>query len=286
MTAVPNVVDDADGTRVRFNAGVTVHKDRTGSTEVVWRTVGEGSPVVLIHGGHGSWLHWVRNIEVLSKKHTLWMPDLPGFGDSGDLEGDPHAPDRFDRLVGTIGASLEAMLGTSSSIGLAGFSFGGLVAARIAATLPRVAKLALLGPAGHGGKRRQRVEMVDWRTGDRKQMLHGLRHNLAALMVHDPANIDAVAMAVHEQTCVATRFRSKAISRNAALSDALDDYHGETLLIWGEHDVTADPPEAAPRLAGERPDRDWCLVPGAGHWVQYERPHEVNQLLLRWFAER
>jgi len=34
-------------------------------TPVVWRTWGTGTPLVLLHGGYGSWLHWVRNIEGL-----------------------------------------------------------------------------------------------------------------------------------------------------------------------------------------------------------------------------
>jgi pimeloyl-ACP methyl ester carboxylesterase len=47
---------------------------------------GAGRPLVLVHGGHGSWLHWVRNIEALSAKRTLWIPDLPGYGDSSALQ--------------------------------------------------------------------------------------------------------------------------------------------------------------------------------------------------------
>jgi pimeloyl-ACP methyl ester carboxylesterase len=269
----------------RLSAGAIIHRERSGDMEIVWRQIGQGSPLTLIHGGHGSWMHWVRNIEALSARHTLWLPDLPGFGDSGALPGHPHAADRFNRLVDALAVSLNNLLGADSAFGLAGFSFGGLVAARLAAVMPNVERLALLGPAGHGGARRQRMEMVNWRTNDRGEMLSALRHNLAALMLHDIANIDALAMAVHERMCMATRFRSKALSRKALLEEALTSYHGPTLLIWGEHDVTAVPVEAAQFIAGGAPNRDWCLVPGAGHWVQYERPQESNQLLLRWFAD-
>lgn len=269
----------------RLGAMTTLRRDRSGPTEIVWREIGRGTPLVLIHGGHGSWLHWVRNIEALSRQHTVLLPDLPGFGDSAALDGDPHAADRLERLVDAVAGSLEDWFGTADDFGLAGFSFGGLVAARLAAALPNVGKLALLGSAGHGSKRRQQTEMIDWRSEDRAQMLDGLRHNLAVLMLHDAANIDPLALRVHEQSCLATRFRSKAISRGPLLEPALDSYQGPTLLIWGEHDVTAHPVDAAQQIAGDSPNREWCLVPGAGHWVQYERPAEVNQLLLRWFAE-
>jgi pimeloyl-ACP methyl ester carboxylesterase len=269
----------------RLDALAIVHRERSGGTEIVWRQIGRGSPLVLLHGGHGSWLHWVRNVEALSARHSLWLPDLPGFGDSGSLDGAPHAEDRLERLVGAVAASTDALLGSDSTFSLAGFSFGGLVAARLAALMPNVGRLALLGPAGHGGVRRQSMEMANWRTGEREQMLSALRHNLAALMLHDDANIDSLAMTVHERTCVATRFRSKSFSRKPLLKRALDGYRGPTLLIWGEHDVTAAPVETAQNIADVAQNREWCLVPGAGHWVQYERPDEINQLLLGWFND-
>lgn len=257
---------------------------RDGDRETVWRKFGSGPPLVLIHGGHGNWLHWVRNIEPLSATHTLWIPDLPGFGESDALPGDPHAADRLDRLVGTVIAALDRLVGVDATVSLAGFSFGGLVAAQVAARRGGTARLALLGPAGHGGTRRQRMEMMDWRKDDPHTMRSALRHNLLALMLHEQASIDETAMLVHELACRATRFRSKAISRQALLESALDAFDGPTLLIWGEHDVTASPIDVANRIAGPATHRDWCLVPGAGHWVQYERHRDINTLLARWFG--
>lgn len=252
---------------------------------VVWRRFGSGPPLVLLHGGHGNWLHWARNIDSLSRRHTLWVPDMPGFGDSDALPGSPHAEDRLDRLVQTLAATLDSVIGAGTAISMAGFSFGGLAAAHLAARRPAVSRLALLGPAGHGGARRQAMAMLDWRQDDRTAMLAALRHNLLALMLHDPDNIDDTALAIHEQACRATRFRSKSLSRQGLLAEALDAYGGAALLLWGEHDVTAEPIEAAQRLAAPGGNRDWCLVPGAGHWVQYERAEEVNAVLLRWFAD-
>ena len=40
-------------------------------------------PLVLFHGGSGSWTHWVRSIgPLLEAGHDVWAVDLPGFGDS------------------------------------------------------------------------------------------------------------------------------------------------------------------------------------------------------------
>ena len=51
---------------------------------IVWRGwglgKGRGAPVVLLHGGAGSWNHWVRNIAALvAAGRQVWVPDLPGF---------------------------------------------------------------------------------------------------------------------------------------------------------------------------------------------------------------
>ena len=49
---------------------------------MVWRVWGSGEPLVLFHGGSGSWTHWIRNIPELSRHYELWVPDIPGLGDS------------------------------------------------------------------------------------------------------------------------------------------------------------------------------------------------------------
>jgi pimeloyl-ACP methyl ester carboxylesterase len=243
---------------------------------VCWRRFGAGAPLVLIHGGHGSWLHWARNIEALAEQFTVWAPDLPGYGES-----DEAGPGGLADLLASTLSSLDALIGAEELIDLAGFSFGALVAAHIAARRGRVRRLVLLGPGGHGGPRRPQGELRNWRLASNEAALRAcMHHNLAAHMLHDAANIDALALQVHTDACRRTRFRSKDISRAGGLGPALDQHAGGVLLVWGEHDVTAHPEALAPALTAGHPKRHAHIVPGAGHWVQYEAAEPINRLLL------
>jgi len=249
--------------------------------QVTWRTFGHGPPLAMLHGGHGSWLHWVRNVRPWSAHFTVCVPDLPGYGDS-DV---PVAP-TLEALVEATQHTLDGLVGAATTVRLAGFSFGGLVAARLAARRGSVSHLALLGPAGHGGVRRPRGELRAWRDvharHDTAALEAVMRHNLAMHMVHDPGSIDALALHLHTKACLRTRFHSRSISRAGGLREALAAYAGPLWLAWGEHDVTAVPEDAANAVAAGPERCAVCIVPGAGHWVAFEGADEINARLLKW----
>lgn len=257
----------------------------TGETgkRVAWRQIGQGSPLVLIHGGHGSWLHWLRNVEALAQGHALYLVDLPGYGDSDATGDSARDPQRMPELLARVRSGIDELLGPDTPVDLAAFSFGGVVASQLAALRGGIRKLALVGSAGHGGVRRQPTPMVEWNHPDREQRRAALQHNLKALMVHAPEAADELAIDIHEASCLRTRFHSRSISRGSSVAEALQARSGPTLLLWGEHDVTCDPREALPRLTAGHPERQGHLIPDAGHWVQYERAAEVNRLLTDWF---
>src|SRR4051812_45480329 len=62
---------------------------RCGSGRMVWHRWGSGPAVLLLHGGSGSWLHWLPTIPALEKRRTVWVPDFPGMGES-DMPPEPH----------------------------------------------------------------------------------------------------------------------------------------------------------------------------------------------------
>lgn len=253
---------------------------RVDDDEVVMRCLGSGPPLILLHGGHGSWLHWVRNAAELARSHTVWMPDMPGYGESSSvLSGE------LDHLVERLHRCLLTVAGPSQRWGLVGFSFGGLVASCLAARDVGIRRLALVGPVGHGGPRRQVVRPLAWKhlqadqRGD--EWRNVMRQNLLAQMLHQNASVDALAMELHWRSCVATRFHSKRYSRSSLLRDCLASYLGKCLLMWGLEDVTAS--QAVFDVADWTPSGSHhvCLLSECGHWAMYEAPVATNDGLKR-----
>ena len=267
----------------RIERQATIRRSGAAGHQVTWRRFGEGPPLLLLHGGHGSWLHWVRNIEARSASHQLWVADLPGYG-SSDVPASPT----LEGLLGSLMAAIDAALGATTPFALAGFSFGGLVAAHVAARRGGVSKLALLGPAGHGGARRPRGELRSWRDclnpPDHARLHEVMRHNLLMHMLHDAESVDDLALQVHTEACLRTRFHSKSISLAGGLQDSLAAYAGSLLVVWGAEDVTTTPAALAraPWLA--RAEGEVVVLPGSGHWVQYEAADAVNRRLERFLA--
>jgi pimeloyl-ACP methyl ester carboxylesterase len=269
----------------RTDALATCHDALHNGLRVRWRRFGDGPPLVLLHGGHGSWMHWLRNVEALSAAHTLWLPDMPGFNDSDTPPPPAPGQEPLAPSLDALAATLDSLIGAGTEIDLGGFSFGGLVAAKFAQKRGGIRRLALMGSGGHGTMRRMKVDMINWRAArDREEERAALLHNLRALMLHEPAAIDALAFAIHDISCHGTRFRSKEVSTAGGLQAALDALGGPQLLVWGEHDVTADSRPLVAQLTAGHPQREGAVVDGAGHWVQYERAAEVNALLLRFFS--
>ena len=245
-----------------------------------WHRFGSGPPLVLLHGGNGSWLHWVRNIDALAQRHQLWLPDLPGCGESDELA----APASLERLVAALRHNIDSLIGAGRVIDLAAFSFGSVLASNLAAARGGVGRLALLGPTGHGFARSP-LALKNWRAlapGPAQTEAH--RHNLSHLMLHERSAIDALALAIHRRASEQTRLRSKPISLTDATRRALDRLRIPVLLAWGEHDPTAPAAGAQQTLAQGHPNRRGVRIAGAGHWIQYERAGEINPLLGDWFG--
>ena len=239
------------------------------------------STLVLLHGGSGSWTHWIRNVAPLVADgfHVLAV-DLPGFGDSAL----PENGGDVDALIEPLHTAWQ-MLRASDHVSFLGFSFGGMTAALWLAAYPQDAtNLILVGSPGLGIKSPHRVPLKGWRHLPTQALqLEAHRHNLLALMLHDENKLDELAMTVHRLNVARDRMPRRRLSGTPIVTDALPLIACPVHVIYGEWDalyhgcmtdVENLVKNITPQLAS------WQLVAGSGHWVQFEAP-EAFQVALK-----
>jgi len=255
-------------------------RTRCGDGSMVWRVWGAGEPLVLFHGGSGSWTHWIRNIPVLSQRYELWVADIPGLGDSA-MPPKPWTP---DSIADVVVAGFDELFAANAQLRMAGFSFGGHVAGLAAARLKeRVRTLTLIGVAALGLRADPREPFAKVRTGMSDAEIAAVyRQNLEVLMFADPRNIDALAVHLQAENIRRARFRSRPFAATDALARALADVTAPLQTIWGTRDIIARP-SLAQRLdilRRHHPELEVRLIEGAGHWVAYEAADLFNEALL------
>jgi pimeloyl-ACP methyl ester carboxylesterase len=254
-----------------------------GDGSVVWHIWGSGPPLVLLHGGYGSWTHWIRNVPVLSRDFTVIAPDLPGLGDSAT----PPEPWTAEGLAAIIVAGLDIVLPKGVRPHMAGFSFGGVIGGVVAAQLgDRLGGFTVVGSNGLGLERSPTpLERVKPDASEAEEFATH-RYNLNQLMIHDPDKIDELALWLQKTNHARARMRSRRFSRSGALVEALPRITARLDGIWGERDATAYPhvEERARILRSVQPQARFSVVPGAGHWVQFEAPAEFNRLIAEYIT--
>jgi pimeloyl-ACP methyl ester carboxylesterase len=244
---------------------------------MVWRSWGNGPPLVLLHGGAGAWNHWVHTVPAFSGTYRVVAPDLPGLGESADA---PQPP-TIANIAEIVARGIDQLLGAQASYDLVGFSFGASVGGHVSVLHgARVRSLTLLGAGGlvrpHTPMTHERVRD---KTGEARVQAH--RTNLERTIIADPAKIDALALAIQEWNVSHTRLDSPALIRLRPLAESLPQLRIPVNAIWGERDQIAYY-RLEDRVAALRalyPSVELRVIPLAGHWAAYEAPNAFNTTL-------
>jgi len=257
-----------------------------GTGAMVWHVWGKDNcnpalaPLVLLHGGSGSWMHWLRNVAALADAgRWVLVPDLPGFGDSAL----PLLGTDADAIAEPLEQGLQCLLG-DQTCDLVGFSFGGMVAGFVAAQFAaRVARLVLVGAPGLGIAPEKAIRLNAWRhmpEASRRDEVH--RRNLSALMLLHPESITETALRLHVANVLRDRMKGRNLSRTDVLARSLAQVQCPVHAIYGREDALyrgkMQALEPALRLAPGF--RTLTLIESAGHWVQFERAEAFNEALL------
>ncbi len=241
---------------------------------VAYRQVGQGPPLVLVHGAAEDSRIWQPQLAGLADEFTVVAWDEPGAGRSGDL------PEGF--TLADFAAALAALVG-SLDLGpahVAGLSWGGTVVLEMYHRHPGlVATLVMIDTyAGWKGSLsadevRARVvgarAMVAAPPGEFDPTLPGL------FAAGPPAELVPLLAAIAADVRPATLGRQLEIMAETDLADLLPHVAVPTLLVWGDSDVRS-PLGVARQFERGIPDTELVVVEGAGHLSGLERPDQVN----------
>jgi pimeloyl-ACP methyl ester carboxylesterase len=264
-------------------AGRVRHVD-FGGGDMVCREWGEGPAVVFLHGGYGTWMHWIRNVLPLSQRCRVIAADLPSHGESDALPG------RLGRteVSAAVARALRAVVGSDEAFTLVGFSMGANLSAAIVDSMGRQpAKLIVVGAGGLGVSSKKIVGLQRWRPDlPRDELDRRHRKNLGVIMFRDAARIDELAVHVQRENGLRMRFHLRRDGANTMLRDFLPRVAAPLACIWGDADVYAEGNRGR-RVALMRqthPDLECRIVPDAGHWVMYEQAEAFNAVLADLIA--
>lgn len=218
-----------------------------------YETLGEGPPVVLVHGLGGSARWWRVTAAALAEDHRVIVPELPGFG---------YAPGggRFRLADGPV--LLAAMIGRLEleRPALVGHSLGALVCLGVAAAMPdAVGRLALVSPA---------VRTASPRLAG--NVLPAVR----TILRLPPAAAVTVILDVAMRSPAALLRAAGEILAGGGEPAITDEPAVPTLVLWGARDALV-PIGAAGWVSRALPGARVVVIPGAGHVPMFDRPDAV-----------
>ena len=262
--------------------------DCAGGT-VAYDVLGDGSPVVLVHGTP-SWSYLWRNVaSQLASRFRVYVCDLLGYGTSEKREGQDVSIGAQTRML----TELLDVWGLQEPC-IAGHDFGGAITLRLMLLEGRSFRRVTLCDA---------VAIAPWITPFSR---HVQRHLEAFATV--PEHIHRQMIAAHLRTAIARDMSDAELEpylrpwlgpvgqaayyRQVAQFDErytreIEPRYGQistpTLVLWGEQDGWLAP-ESGRRLADAIPGARLAPIPDAGHFLPEDQPGPVAEALASFFA--
>ncbi|MGH2831138.1 MAG: alpha/beta fold hydrolase [Solirubrobacteraceae bacterium] len=262
--------------------------------------LGEGPPLVFIHGLIGRWTHWVEQLTAFAPHHRVIALDLPGFGHSPSPSTDRISVPYYARLVAKLLAAIEV-----DAAAVIGHSMGGFTAVELSINFPQlVERLVLVSPAGLSTYNDPRVLRL-LSQARRLERLLSSYGRMAAGHAHLLARRPRLRL-LEPNTRIVTRHPDRLppeyvleFVRGLGTSGFVDgieanvsyDYRERlmevacpTLIVWGTQDkvVTSRDAEDYQRLIS---NASKVLFEDTGHMAMIERPVAFNELLERFLED-
>jgi pimeloyl-ACP methyl ester carboxylesterase len=285
---------NADPEWLRIDWRQHLHRVELPGAEVNYAEIGEGEPILFIHGLAGCWRNWLENLPHFGRTHRAIALDLPGFGHSPTPSWPIDMPS-YGRLI----HDFCEKLGIDRVAALVGNSMGGFVATEAVIEDPaRFEKLVLVSAAGisfaeaQGRHLEAAVSLFEasfpFLAGPRRAWLNRPRGRQFAFgRVFKYPNLVRPEL---------LREQMEPGLQSPGFGDALRSIGGydtrhrlpeievPTLVVWGLDDNIV-PIEAAIGYNRLIPDSRLEIFERTGHVPQMERPERFNTVLDAFLAD-
>lgn len=283
-------------TTAELTEQATRHTVDVDGRALAYHDVGEGPPVIFLHGsgpGVTGWANFGHVLPALSRGLRCLVLDQPGFGAS-------ERPDRYDRNY--LRVSAEAVLGLVDAleleqVALVGNSMGADVAVRFALDHPkRVNRLLLNGAGGTGvpvfgpSPSEGIARLMEFNTDPtRERMAAWVRTMLSDQRRATDELVDARLQAalapgaVQNMQDVYATFYDPAMAEPVPLWAQVHRIKQPVLMLWGRDDRVT-PVEGAFLPARRMPRCDLRIYSRCGHWVPVERQPDFERAALEFLG--
>jgi pimeloyl-ACP methyl ester carboxylesterase len=250
-----------------------------GAITVGFDDLGDGEPVVFVHGHPFDRSMWRPQLETFSDRHRVVAADLRGYGQSSIVPG--------TTTLGTFADDIAALLDhlAIDRAVLCGLSMGGQIVMEFVGHFPHRVRGLVLADTSAAAETAEgmaiRYELADRLLRDGRE---AYADEMLPKMVA-PANIVAMpAVAKHVSTMMrdtspvgaAAALRGRA--ERPDYRDLLSSLPTPTLVVVGAEDEFT-PVDVARAMHDRMPDATLAIIPGAGHLPNLERTEEFDSVL-------
>jgi pimeloyl-ACP methyl ester carboxylesterase len=270
-----------------------LHRIELPGATVNFAEIGEGEPILFVHGLGGSWRNWLENLPHFGRTHRAIALDLPGFGESPMPEWSIDVP-AYGRLI----AGFCDALGVERLAALVGNSLGGFVATEaVLGDQQRFEKLALVDAAGLSlvNASKRQVNGI-WKTlrlavprlaVPRRTWFARPRGKRIAFggVIHEPERLAPALLQEQMEPGLSSVGLADALASMVGYDtrERLREIEVPTLIVWGRNDRLV-PLRAAYAYQRRIPHARLEILDRAGHIPMLERPREFNALLDAFLA--
>jgi pimeloyl-ACP methyl ester carboxylesterase len=266
--------------------------------------MGQGIPLLLLHGFGATIGHWQKNIPVLAAAgYQVFAIDLLGFGASDK----PPLSYQMELWQSLVQDFWQAKI--QRPMVIIGNSIGGLLTLMLLADRPEISLGGiLLNPAGGLNHRPDELNPLlgqvlgtfsklassDWLGPwlfNQVRQKSRIRNSLKQVYRNQSAVTDELVEMLYQPACDpgAQKVFASILSAPAGPrpSDLLPQIHTPILILWGEDDPWT-PIDAATvyRQASQSQSIQIIPIPRTGHCPHDERPELVNPCILSWLRQQ